>query len=219
LEDEMRKNPTDVQAAFNLAMSYLQLQQTDRAVQVLDGVLNSPQADAASFRGLLQAYGSFGNKAGLQKVVDKLEALVRTNPANSQAIIGLVEGYRALQKPEAAMPLLDKLFNDPNLDPNTALSIAQAYAALGNAPKLEGTLEKLTKLMPANPEVWYDLAVVEAGLGKPTEALSFLRQALDLSAKRLQRDPKARDLVASARKEEHFAPLRQLPEFKKLVPP
>jgi hypothetical protein len=42
---------------------------------------------------------------------------------------------------------------------------------------------------------------------------------LDLSAKRLQRDPKARDLVASARKEEHFAPLRQLPEFKKLVPP
>jgi hypothetical protein len=73
--------------------------------------------------------------------------------------------------------------------------------------------------MPANPEVWYDLAVVEAGLGKPTEALSFLRQALDLSAKRLQRDPKARDLVASARKEEHFAPLRQLPEFKKLVPP
>ena len=219
LEDEVRKNPTDVQAAFNLAMSYLQLQQTDRAVQVLDGVLNSPQADAASFRGLLQAYGSFGNKAGLQKVVDKLEALVRTNPANSQAIIGLVEGYRALQKPEAAMPLLDKLFNDPKLDPNTALSIAQAYAALGNAPKLEGTLEKLTKLMPANPEVWYDLAVVESGLGKPTEALSFLRQAVDLSAKRLQRDPKARDLVASARKEEHFAPLRQLPEFKKLVPP
>jgi len=44
LEDEVRRNPTDVQAAFNLAMSYLQLQQTDRAVQILDGVLNSPQA-------------------------------------------------------------------------------------------------------------------------------------------------------------------------------
>jgi thioredoxin-like negative regulator of GroEL len=219
LEDDVRKNPTDVQAAFNLAMSYLQLQQTDRAVQILDGVLNSPQADASAFRGLIQAYSSFGHRAGLEKVVEKLEALVRTNPANSQVTIGLVEGYRQLQKPEAAMPLLDKLFNDPNLDANAALSIAQAYAALGNAPKLEATLEKLTKIMPTNPEVWYDLAVVESGLGKPTEALSALRQAVDLNAKRLQRDPKARDLVASARKEEHFAPLRQLPEFKRLVPP
>ncbi len=219
LEEAVNKNPTDVQAAFNLAMAYLSLQQTDRAVQVLDGVLNSPRADAAVLRGLIQAYGSFGNHAGLEKVVGKLEALMRTNPANSQATVGLVEGYRQLQKPEAATPLLDKLFNDPNLDPNTALSIAQAYAALGNAPKLEGTLQKLTKMMPTNPEVWYDLAVVESGLGKPTEALPALRQALDLSAKRLRNDPKARDLLASARKEEHFAPLRQLPEFKKLVPP
>jgi tetratricopeptide (TPR) repeat protein len=219
LEDEVRKNPTDVQAAFNLAMSYLQLQQTDRAIQVLDGVLNSPQADASAFRGLIQAYSSFGNTAGLQKVAEKLEALVRTNPGNSQATIGLVEAYRQLQKPEAAMPLLDKLFDDPKLDGNTALSIAQAYAALGNAPKLEATLQKLTKLMPSNPEAWYDLAVVESGLGKPTEAMSALRQAMDLNAKRPQQDPKASNLVANARKEEHFAPLRQLPEFKKLVPP
>ncbi len=42
----MRKNPADFQAAFNLAGAYLQMQQTDHAVQVLDGVLNSPQADA-----------------------------------------------------------------------------------------------------------------------------------------------------------------------------
>ena len=80
LEDEVRKNPTDVQAAFNLAMSYLQLQQTDRAIQVLDGVLNSPQADVSAFRGLIQAYSSFGNTAGLQKVVEKLEALVPHQP-------------------------------------------------------------------------------------------------------------------------------------------
>jgi len=219
LEDEVRKNPTDIQAAFNLAMSYLQLQQTDRAVQVLDGVLNHPNVDAAALRGLIQAYSSFGYRPSLEKAVAKLEALVRANPANAQAVVGLVEGYRHLQKPEAAMPLLDKLFDDPKLDANTALSIAQAYAALGNVPKLEASLEKLTKLVPANPEAWYDLAVVKSGLGKPTEALSALRQALDLSALRRQRDTNAQDLVAKARKEEHFAPLRQLPEFKKLVPP
>ena len=158
------------------------MQQTDRAVQVLNGVLNSPQVDLNALRGLIQAFSSFGNLPGVQRTVDKIEA-------------------------------------QTNLDATAALSLAQAYAALANVPKLEAGLEKLTKLMPTSPEAWYDLAVLKAGIGKSAEALSSLRQALDLSATRLQHDPKARDLVASARKEERFGPLRQSPEFKKLVPP
>jgi len=124
-----------------------------------------------------------------------------------------------LQNPEAALRTLDQALDDPKLDANGVLSIAQAYAALGNPAKLEAALEKLTKVMPENPEAWYDLAVLKSGIGKPAEALSALRRALDLSAKRLQRDPKARDLVANARKEERFGPLRQSPEFQKLVSP
>jgi tetratricopeptide (TPR) repeat protein len=163
------------------------MQQTDRAVQVLDGVLNSPQANVGAFRGLLQAYTSFGNRPGLQRTVEKIEALERANPTN--------------------------------IDPNAVLATAQAYAALQNVPKLEASLEKLTKVMPESPEAWYDLAALKASFGKPAEALTALRQALDLSAKRLQHDPKARDLLANARKEDRFAPLRQLPEFQKLVTP
>ena len=73
MEDEVHKNPADFQAAFNLAGTYLQIQQTNRALEVLDGVLKSPQADASAFRGLIQAYSSFGNLPGVQKAVDKLE--------------------------------------------------------------------------------------------------------------------------------------------------
>ncbi|MCX6923958.1 MAG: DUF2723 domain-containing protein [Verrucomicrobia bacterium] len=182
MEDEVRKNPSDVQAAFNLAGAYLQMQQTNRAVEVLDGVLKSAPADLNALRGLVQAYTSFGHLGGLQRTVDKLEAL-------------------------------------PTPDAGAVLSLAQAYAALGNVPKLEATLEKLTKLMPASPEGWYDLAVLKARIGKQADAITALRQALDLSAKRLQRDPKARDLLANARKEDTFGPLRQLPEYQKLVPP
>ncbi len=218
LEDEVRKNPENFQAAFDLAGAYLQMQQTDRVVQVLEGVLNNPKADATAFRGLLQAYASFTNRTGLQKTVEKLEAVVRANPANYQAAIGLAEGYRHLQKNEAALQTLDKVFNDPKLDANAVLSIAQAYAGLGNVAKLEATLEKLTKVMPESPEAWYDLAVLKSGLGKPPEALAALRRSLELSAKRLQGDPKARDLLVSAKKEERFGPIRQLPEFQKLVP-
>ena len=93
------------------------------------------------------------------------------------------------------------------------------YARLANVPKLEATLEKLTKVMPTSPEAWYDLAVLKAGIGKSTEGLSALRQALDLSAKRLQSNPGASNLIAMARKEVGFGPLRQTPEFKQLVAP
>jgi tetratricopeptide (TPR) repeat protein len=180
--------------------------------------MNSPQADSKALRGLVQAYSSFGNNAGLQRVADKLAALARANPDDFQAAIGFAEASRHLQKPEAAIQMLDKAFSNPKIDANSVLSIAQAYAALGAVPKLEVTLEKLTKVMPESPEAWYDLAVLKCRLGKTPESLAALRQALDLSAKRLRQDPKKNDLLASARKEENFAPLRQNPEFKKLVP-
>jgi len=182
-------------------------------------VLDSPQADAPALRGLVTAYSSFGHRVGLQRAADKLEALVSANPENFQAALGLAEADRHLQKPEAAIQVLDKAFNDPKVDANTVLSIAQAYATMGNAVKLEAALERLTKVMPESPEAWYDLAVLKCGLGKAPEALAALQHALDLSAKRLQIDPKARNLLASARKEERFGPMRQMPEFKKLVPP
>jgi TPR repeat protein/WD40 repeat protein len=217
LEDEVRKNPTNFQAAFDLAGACLQLQQTDRAVQVLEGVLNHPQAEASALRGLLQAYSSFGNTAGLQKTVEKFEALARANPANYQAALGLAEGYRQVKKNEAALQTVDQVFNNPKADANAVLGAATVYAALGNVPRLEAALERLTKVMPGSPEAWYDLAALKSNIGKPGEALAALRQALELSAKRLQLNPKAQDLLANARKEERFTPLRQLPEFQKLV--
>ena len=84
-------------------------------------------------------------------------------------------------------------------------------------PRLESALEKLTKVMPSSPEAWYDLAVVRAGIGKPTEGLAALRKCLELSAQRLQHDPKASNLLLTARSEPRFGPLRQMPEFQKLV--
>ena len=218
-EEEVRRNPANFQAVFDLAGDYLQIQQTDRAVLTLDGVLNHPQADASALRGLLQAYSSFANTAGVQKTVEKFETLVRANPGSFPAALGLAEGYRQLQKTEAANQAVDEVFNNPKVDGNAVLGAAALYAAMGNIPKLEAALEKLTKVMPDSPEGWYDLAALKSGLGKLPESMATLKQALDLNAKRLQRNPKAPDLLATARKEERFNPLRQSPEFEKLVPP
>ena len=114
---------------------------------------------------------------------------------------------------------VDKLEKQPQLDAAAVLSLAQAYAVLQNVPKLEQSLDALVKLMPTNPEAWYDLAALKCGLGKTAEALPALRQAVDLSQKRLQQDPKARDLLDTARKDERFRALRSSPEFQQVVPP
>jgi len=182
LEEQVRQNPSNFQAALDLASAYLQLQQTNRTVQILEGILNHPQAGADVFRSLIPVYSSLGHYADLQRAVDKLE-------------------------------------KQPQLDAAAVLSLAQAYAVLQNVPKLEQSLDALVKLMPTNPEAWYDLAALKCGLGKTAEALPALRQAVDLSQKRLQQDPKARDLLDTARKDERFRALRSSPEFQQVVPP
>ncbi len=182
LEEQVRQNPSNFQAALDLASAYLQLQQTNRTVQILEGILNHPQAGADVFRSLIPVYSSLGHYADLQRAVDKLE-------------------------------------KQPQLDAAAVLSLAQAYAVLQNVPKLEQSLDALVKLMPTNPEAWYDLAALKCGLGKTAEALPALRQAVDLSQKRLQQDSKARDLLDTARKDERFRALRSSPEFQQVVPP
>jgi tetratricopeptide (TPR) repeat protein len=96
---------------------------------------------------------------------------------------------------------------------------AQLFSQFGDWSKLEISLEKLTKVSPESPEAWYDLAALKANVGKNAEALPALKRALELSAQRLQRDPKARDLSTDARQEARFTALRAMPEFQKLVPP
>jgi thioredoxin-like negative regulator of GroEL len=219
MEQTVLDNPANFQAAFNLAAAYLQVQQNNRALQVLDRVLNHPQAEANAFRALLQAYASVGNLDGLRRTVAKLEAQASANPTDFSAAIGLAEGYRFLQSTDAAIRTLDNVVKHPQVDATALLQAAQQYAALTNYQKLEAALDYLTKLSPDLAEAWYDLAALRAVLGKPQEALPALRHAVDLSVKRLKQNSKARDLCAEAGQDPRFASLRQMTEFKQLTAP
>jgi tetratricopeptide (TPR) repeat protein len=165
-----------------------------------------------------------GDRAKLTGVLAKLKGMepallqqFQANTNNVQVAFQLVSVYMISQQTNEAMRLLDELVARPNADGSTLLSAAQAYAHLAATDKLESTLQKLAHTVPDSPEAWYDLATVQATLGKMPQALQSLRKSLQLNQQRLSGAPGAKDLRLVAAAETRFDQLRRLPEFQQLV--
>lgn len=82
MEKEWHDNPTNFQAAFNLAASYLQSQQNDKAMGVLDEVLKSPKADVGAIVFLARTYAQMSNSPKLEA---SLERLTQLEPSSAEA--------------------------------------------------------------------------------------------------------------------------------------
>jgi tetratricopeptide (TPR) repeat protein len=156
--------------------------------------------------------------AGNQRLA-QLEAQYRANPTNTKVVFDLASLYLVAQRTNAAFGLFDQLLAQPQLDVNTVLSVANAYAQLQQGARLESTLRKLVTLTPDSPEAWYDLAATQAILNQTNESLQSLARAIELSSQRLAADPAQRDLRKDAATNRSFTFLQALPEFRQLVAP
>jgi beta-lactamase regulating signal transducer with metallopeptidase domain/tetratricopeptide (TPR) repeat protein len=212
--------PYSPEAVFRYVQLLLQHQRFDDALLVAQTCLKL-DPDNRQVKGLasnIQSYKS--QQAHFSENTNHLASLeeeVRTNPANIQAALDLANVYLQMQQTNRAIQVLDGAVSNPGADTGVLLKVAQQYAQMQNVPKLESTLERLVKMPAAGPEAWYDLAALKASLGKSSEALAALKQALELSAARLKRDPKARDLLTETRKDARFDSLRQRPDFQALT--
>jgi len=214
--------PYSPEAAFRYINFLILFNHLDDALLVAQTCLNF-DPNNSPVASLVKQLKDFKKQSGernqIETELQRMENEVRVNPTNFQNIFALAAAHLQLQQTNRVIELFDQTLAMPNIPSEVIGVIAQFYAQIGNLPKLESVLEKLAAIIPNQPEPWYDLAALNAVLGKPNESLQDLRTCLDLNAKRLQRDPKARDLLAEARKDQRFAPLHNLPEFQKLVPP
>jgi tetratricopeptide (TPR) repeat protein len=105
LEKAAKDNPSNIQAAFNLASAYLQVQQTNQALAVLDRVVESPQVNAGAIVEIARLYASIGNLTKLEGTLEKLVQVAPTSPEAWYDLGGLKVQLRMNQE---ALPAIAK---------------------------------------------------------------------------------------------------------------
>lgn len=105
MEETVRKNPTNFQAALDLAATYFQMQQTDRAIAIFDRMITNSQANPNVILTVARAYVDMGNWPKLELT---LEQLVKVTPDSPEAWYDLAAFKALLGKTAEVMPPLKK---------------------------------------------------------------------------------------------------------------
>jgi len=214
--------PYSPEAVFRYAQLLLQFNRLDDAIIVADTCLELDPFNA-SIQGLQENLKKIKSEQSkmdnARNNLQGMEEQLRKNPTDIQSAFTLASAYLGMQQTGRAAAMLDIVLANPAVDPNAVLSIAKAYADMQDFGRLETTLDRLVKVAPANPEAWYDLAAMKANLSKPNEAIPALKRALELNSERLKREPTAQNLLEKVRSDERFGPIRQTPEYQRLVRP
>ena len=108
MENEAQTNPANLQNLLALAGIYLQMQQTNRAVELFDRALANPHITSNEASFIAQTYAKIGNLGKLEGVLQKLVTLVPEQP-EPWYDLGALEAV--LGKPEPALQHLHKAFD------------------------------------------------------------------------------------------------------------
>ncbi|HTL18576.1 MAG TPA: tetratricopeptide repeat protein, partial [Patescibacteria group bacterium] len=105
IEAEVRRNPNNSQAAVQLAGVYVQMQQTGRAIQLLDTVLSNPAAPPTV---IIHAAQLFNQLAEFPKLEAALERLTQVSPESPEAWYDLAAMKANLGKNSEALTALKR---------------------------------------------------------------------------------------------------------------
>jgi tetratricopeptide (TPR) repeat protein len=105
MEDQVRTNPAALQVAFDLAGTYLQMQQTDRAARVLEGIAASPYAPGPAVLTVAKAFAQMRDWPRLEAA---LQRFVKLEPSNAEAWYDLAALKASLGKRAESLAGLSK---------------------------------------------------------------------------------------------------------------
>ena len=143
LEKEMKPGSTNFLQQFDLAQKLIQIGQSDRAFQVLDGVLANTQATLPMVMSVADAYNRLNQPLKLQGALERLTHLAPDSP---EAWYDLAASHATLnQKPEAIKTLKTALElnakrlaqNPKSTDIRPTLAADQRFAALRETPEFK----------------------------------------------------------------------------------
>jgi len=172
---------------------------------------------ADTLKKLEDIQGNQGKMAEVQTRLQELHTAWQQNPSNFQTALDLAATYFSIGQQPAGIQVLDQIVASPHTTPAAILAVADYHIKSKNFAKLEEALRRLTEVQADSPEAWYDLAALQAAVGKPTDAIKTLKRCIDLSDQRLAISSTARNMRIEARNDNRFTAIRQDPEFQALT--
>ena len=106
--------------------------------------------------------------------------------------------------------LARRLLDNPELQPDAILAIAQFMAQHRRFQTVEIALKKYTAAKPRDPQGWMNLAALQLALNKRAEAWPSMQTAVDVGGEPVRE---------ALRKDARFNAVRNTIEFQKIVPP
>ena len=131
MEEELRKNPTNLQAAVNVAMGYAQLQQNDRAMAVLQTVENEVRKTPTNFRAVLTLASTYSQIKQPERASQLLDFVLATPGVTADVVMYVAQGYKEMNNWAKLEVTLEKLVEVMPGHAEPAYDLAGIKAALG----------------------------------------------------------------------------------------
>jgi len=203
--------PYSPETVFNYASLLAGLGKYDDAVAVARACYEF-DPDNGGVRGLVEQVEQLRqarppaafNPQGMEEFENKF----RSQPSNVDLGFQLASAYFQANRSNDAMNVLEVLLTNASSDTRTLVSLAEAYRQVGQVEKMEQALERYAYKSPESPEAWFDLAAIQAALGKAAAAQSNLTTAIQLSDTRFAKDSKSRNLRDLYANDARFDPVR-----------
>ena len=180
-EEAFRKvlttDPASRDALLSLGQLYIDQGEYDQAIDLL-GKLPEDDRDSSLLGMLAYAYGQ---NHDVDKSSETFEKALAQEPDNQELRRSYADVLMGNGRSEAAREQLKKILQADPQDGSTYLRLGQLDRQIGQFDQARQELERARTLMPDNPEVSYQQALLEDSVGNEDKAIQIVQDLLKKS--------------------------------------